>query len=437
MLVAFAALNLLLFVPLYLLRSFENDFWPFFPLGHPRGDYEWSWSGLPRSTYEYVMQLFVRRHNKDIFRVSADWVFICTSLIAASKLAVSRRTVAVALAAGAYLVLFALLVYSASIENLFGRPGAILDDVLLIESAWIFALDTWGWAEMLLTAVVIAVAVGFGVLVVRFTSRAWQWGTHLDTRHVVVAWVVLNAYSGASLAWFGVERDDPIIQLHAKRAHYNWQRSQNVLATVEALNAFSVEAASRLAETTPVRRPDILLFEVESYGATFWADDDYATARQGLMRRVQGELDALGLPMFSRFATAPVYGGGSWMSKASALSGLKIEAHSTYLAWRQLAGRYPHLIAYLNSQEYYTLAVQPASLWNAATYDYDDVIVRGDFAWDGPSYGFGHIPDQWSLDYAFTKHWSRHPPPRLLHFSGSIRVSQRHFGAFRGFSWVI
>ena len=102
------------------------------------------------------------------------------------------------------------------------------------------------------------------------------------------------------------------------------------------------------------------------------------------MRRVRGELDDLGLPMFSRFATAPVYGGGSWMSKASALSGLRIEAHSTYLAWRQLASRYPHLIAYLNRHGYYTLAVQPASFWNAGTYDYDDVIVRDDFAWDGP-----------------------------------------------------
>ena len=68
----FVALNLLLFVPLYLLRSDENDFWPFFPLGHPRGEYDWGWSGLGRSTYEYAMQLFVRRPNKDIFRGSAD-----------------------------------------------------------------------------------------------------------------------------------------------------------------------------------------------------------------------------------------------------------------------------------------------------------------------------------------------------------------------------
>ena len=43
---------------------------------------------------------------------------------------------------------------------------------------------------------------------------------------------------------------------------------QDVLATVEALDGSVVEAAARLAETTPVRRPDIYLFAVESYGAT-------------------------------------------------------------------------------------------------------------------------------------------------------------------------
>ena len=416
-LASFAALNLLLFVPLYLVGALENDFWPFFPLGHPRGDYDWSWSGLPRSTYEYVMQLFVRRHNKDVFRVSAEWVFLFSSLIVVSRFGVLTRALAVPVAWCAYLVLLAFLAYSALIENLFGRPGAILDDVLLIESAVIFALDTWGWREILITAAVVGTVVFFARLVARQLNQAWRWGATLAPRRVVMAWVLLNAYSVASLAWFGVERDDPIIQLHAKRVYYNGQRSRNVLATVEALNTFSVQAANRLAETTPVRRPDILLLEVESYGATFWADDDYAAARRGLMRRVRDELDDLGLPMFSRFATAPVYGGGSWMSKASALSGLRIEAHSTYLAWRQLASRYPHLIAYLNRHGYYTLAVQPASFWNAGTYDYDDVIVRDDFAWDGPFYGFGHIPDQWSLDYAFTNYWSQHRPPRLLHFS--------------------
>ena len=86
----FVALNLLLFVPLYLIVANENNFWPFFPLGHPRGPYDWSWPGLGRSTYEYAMQLFVRRHNKDLFRVSADWVFLLSSLIFAARFAGDR-----------------------------------------------------------------------------------------------------------------------------------------------------------------------------------------------------------------------------------------------------------------------------------------------------------------------------------------------------------
>ena len=87
----FVALNLLLFVPFYFVLSGENGVWPFFPLGHPRGPYDWEGPGLGRSIYEYGMQLFVRRHNLDIVRVSADWVFILFSLILLSRVANHRR----------------------------------------------------------------------------------------------------------------------------------------------------------------------------------------------------------------------------------------------------------------------------------------------------------------------------------------------------------
>ena len=412
----FVALNLLLFVPLYLLNAEENGFWPFFPLGHPRGEYDWSWSGLGRSTYEYVMQLFVRRHNKDIFRISADWVFLFSSLLLASRFAGRWRTTALPLAVLAYGGLLAFMVYSGFIQALFDRPGTLLDDVRMLGSAWIFVRDTWGPVEVLYGVALLAAAVGLGVLVRRYLEAAWRWGARLEPRRVAAGWVVVNAYCVVSLAWFGASRDDPIIQLQAKHAYQNWQRSQDVLATVAALDGSAVEAAARLAETTPVRRPDIHLFAVESYGAVLWADDDYRLAREGLMRRVVSDLDELGLPMLTRFVTAPVSGGGSWMSTASALSGMRIGSHSTYWAWRRMAGRYPHLIAYLKRHGYHTLAVQPGATWAEDPYGYDEVLIRRDFSYDSFQYGFGHVPDQWALERAFRDHWSRRPRPRFFHF---------------------
>ena len=413
----FVALNLLLFVPLYLLVSHENDFWPFFPLGHPRGDYDWGWPGIGRSAYEYVMQLFVRRHNKDVFRVSADWVFLFSSLVLASRFAGSKwRPAGVRLAWFAYAALLAFMTYSGLIHDLFGRPGTLLDDVLMLDSAWIFVRDAWGLADVLTVVALLAAVAGFGLLLARYLDAVWRWGSGLDPRRAAVGCAVVSTYCVLSLCWFGIPRDDPIVQLQAKHAYYNWQRSQDVLATVEALNGSSVQAAARLAETTPVRRPDIYLFEVESYGAALWADEDYLVARRELMRRVRSELNALQLPLFTRFATAPVHGGGSWMSTASALSGIRIGSHSLYWAWKRMADRYPHLISYLKRHGYYTLAVQPGATWAEDLYGYDDVIIREDFSYDGRVYGFGHVPDQWALDYAFTSPWNGNRQPRLFHF---------------------
>ena len=413
----FVTLNLLLFVPLYLIVADENNFSPFFPLGHPRGPYDWSWPGLGRSTYEYGMQLFVRRHNKDIFRVSAEWVFILSTLILAAHFAGNRwRPAMVRLASLAYAALLAFMAYSGFIHVLFDRPGTLLDDVLMLGSAWIFVRDTWGPADVLTAVALLVAAVGFRMLVARYLAIACRWGAGLDARCVVAGWVAVNFYCLLSLSWFGITRDDPVIQLQAKHVYQNWQRSQDVLATVRALDSSVLQAAANLAETTPVRRPDIFLFSVESYGAALWADDDYLAARQGLMRRVREELDELQLPMFTRFATAPVHGGGSWMSTASALSGIGITSHSMYRAWKRMVDRYPHLISYLKGQGYYTLAVQPGATWEEDLYGYDEVIIRKDFSYDGAFYGFGHVPDQWALEYAFTNHWSRKPRPRFLHF---------------------
>ena len=362
------------------------------------------------------MQLFVRRHNKDIFRISADWILLVSSLLLASRFAPGWRPTAVRLAGLAYGGLLAFMVYSGFIHALFDRPGTLLDDVRMLGSAWIFVRDTWGPAEVLYGVALSAAAVGLGLFVRRYLEAAWRWGARLEPRRVAVGWVVVNAYCVLSLAWFGASRDDPIVQLQAKHAYRNWQRSQDVLATVEALDGSVVAAAARLAETTPVRRPDIFLFAIESYGATLWADDDYRVAREGLMRRVQSGLDELGLPMLTRFATAPVSGGGSWMSTASALTGMRVGSHSTYWAWKRMADRYPHLIAYLKRHGYHTLAVQPGATWAEDPYRYDEVLIREDFSYDSFQYGFGHVPDQWALERAFRNHWSRRSRPRFLHF---------------------
>ncbi len=205
----FAALNLLLFVPLYLLVSQEHDFWPFFPREHPRGQYDWGWAGLGRSSYEYVMQLFVRRANMDMFRVSADWVFILTSLVLASRFAGGWRSTAVSLAWFAYVALLAFMAYTGFVHALFDRPGTVLDDVLMLESAWIFVRDTWGFTDVLFAAAFLAVAAGLGWLVARYLGAAWRWGGGLDRRSAAAGWVVVNAYCVLSLSWFGPWRATP------------------------------------------------------------------------------------------------------------------------------------------------------------------------------------------------------------------------------------
>ena len=416
--VGFIALNCSLFLPFYLVFSYENNFTPFFPLGHPRGAYDWQWPGVVRSMYEYVMQLFVRRHNLDIFRLSAEWVFLCSTLVLASRLIPRWRRGMTTLAGLGYALLLSFLVYSAFIHNLRAHPAILIDDAQLLYSGWVFIRDTWTATLLVSVGGVALGIVTFGAVLTRYLNQLWHWrGGTLRTFSLVTIWCLSNLYCALSLGWFGIDRNDPIVQLQSKHFYGNWQRSQDVLNTVRRWNTASLDRliAPTIAPT-PVRRPDIYLFEIESYGAAWWMDPVYDHARHGLVDTIERELHALQLPIVSRFATAPVHGGGSWMSTASVLSGLRIDSQTIFSAWKRLAERYPHLINYLNEHGYYTLAVQPGATWREDFYGYDDTIIRADFDYDGPVYSFGVIPDQWALEFAFAKSWTTHASPRLMHF---------------------
>lgn len=204
--------------------------------------------------------------------------------------------------------------------------------------------------------------------------------------------------------------------------------------------------------------PSVYLVVLESYGmALFGPGADGATARR-LLSPTADSLRAAGWHAASAQSVAPVFGGLSWLSVASMLLGTPVEHQPTYQVLRPSLPHYPHLVRLLERQGYATATLQPPvrprpGLSVRNPYQFDRTFYLADLDYNGPDYGWGIVPDQYSLSVAHeafveptegpffllfeavTSHapWDRPPPPLVADPKTLNRASvQQAVGAKAG-----
>jgi hypothetical protein len=111
-------------------------------------------------------------------------------------------------------------------------------------------------------------------------------------------------------------------------------------------------------------------------------------------------LRSAGFGIASAYLASPTFGGGSWLAHATLASGIRIDSqidHDLLLA----SGLTP-LAEYFNRAGYHTLRAMPATQapWpQGEFYSYGQSVLKGDFGYRGPAFGFSPMPDQFVLDW--------------------------------------
>ena len=151
--------------------------------------------------------------------------------------------------------------------------------------------------------------------------------------------------------------------------------------------------------------PYIYLVMIESYGSVVSTHPDLTTTYTRLMNRVEDSLRSSGWTMASSTSTSPVFGGLSWLAIAETFLGTPVRHQPTLEILRPKIPRYPHLIDFLADQGYRTAALQPPvrprpGLRVDNRYGFDRTFYFDDLDYAGPHYGFGMIPDEYSLHAA-------------------------------------
>jgi hypothetical protein len=351
--------------------------------------------------------------GRAVVRYSFEYGLAVLAVIAAAR--TRRRRVARWAAVAAYPALLVFLVYAYAFESSFHRAPALVED-------WRLAINLVhfleGMTSLRWVAAMLGALVGVVLLVV-LLNRALaalqeQHGAAPGRRlgAATAAWVLLggvSAKAGGPLALASGTMVD------------NYRASMAARERLRPLGEGGRDPRyQELMKVRLTKKPNVYFLVVEAYGEilTTW---DMADAYRALMARVQARLAAAGYRMRTGFSAAPVHGGRSWLSLATMQTGILIDQPESFSLVKERSRELPTLIGFLRKQGYHTASLEPGTKDRAGVgsddlYAHDLRVAGPQLDYQGKAYGWGVIPDRFSLETFRARHLDAVPEPRYVFY---------------------
>jgi hypothetical protein len=148
-----------------------------------------------------------------------------------------------------------------------------------------------------------------------------------------------------------------------------------------------------------LRGKDVLIVFVESYGQVAVQDPPIAAGVTAVLRSGTTRFARAGLQARSAFLDSPIFGGYSWLAHATLQSGLWIDSQPRYD--QLLASDRLTLSGAFGEAGWRTVGVNPANdhPWpeGSAFYGFDRLYGRFDLGYQGPTFSWASMPDQFTL----------------------------------------
>ncbi len=390
----FFILNFLLFLPLYLLNYQDATF-------------------LPR--IDSLQELLFSRPNPDIFRLNLEisLLILAFPLLKWLWTPAARKWYA-RIFFLLYLLALLYAIYEAVTLSLYHTTPVIFNDYRFFISGIGFLVDGLrlsSWQLILMAALILTLIVLFYKLVLRWFTRLPVEKLGRASRLAAGMFMALLAgvilFRGSALA-----RPESVVSSLGMKLAANARASIAAREEIGAYNRIRPEKTYNYAETTRLlRRPNVYLIFVESYGSVLYKRPHFVDDYQELMQETEARLQNAGWTLSTGLSTSPTWGGGSWMAYTSAEFGLHIGSQPQFLAIEDRFSQqpYPSLGRYLQSQGYRHVRLAPIQrkltaheyAANDAFYGPDRWITFDDLNYQGPLYGWGPAPpDQFSLNQA-------------------------------------
>jgi len=150
---------------------------------------------------------------------------------------------------------------------------------------------------------------------------------------------------------------------------------------------------------TGLRGKDVMLVFVESYGQTAVRGTSFSPGIDAVLRRSTGSLAGAGWSTQSAWLTSPTFGGISYLPHSTLQSGLWVNSPDRYN--ELVASRRFTLSDAFGKAGWHTVADDASDdpSWPAGSrfYHYDRLFSKTDVGYQGPSFSYASMPDQYIL----------------------------------------
>ena len=346
-----------------------------------------------------------------LFRLSPE--FVCLLLIFAFLKPVNKvLTTAIAL----YVLALVYKLYDLGILIAFSRKPVLFDDIHLIKHTVYLLVDlTWRTKLFFGFASVFALFLLAWAIpsLIRFVVRNnYAIRFYLPWRVALSSFVLIL---GSNFAAFGFE-DRVFAIWSVPRMIENVKHSLGARTVDEKIDREPVDSTYfHLAEIRLRRRPNVNVLMVESYGSILLRSPTARKRYLSHLKHWQKRLHNKGWLFSTGLSESPVAGGGSWLSKATLFGGMQLNSFSLMSRFSRKAKHLPHLRSYFTTNGYETILLQPNNrnrpgMKLSNLYGFDEVYNLEQMNYSGPPYGWGIIPDQYSLNYVWEKSLRKKSP---------------------------
>lgn len=410
---AIFCLNFLLFLPIYLFYDYRSTFLPIF-------------DGTGVFSNERLNSLFVTRTNLDVFRFHLEWFVLVGLWLWFRPL---RKQWVLTLFFLFYVVQLIYMIYEGFIRSFYLLEPDFFNDYYLFLDLTQYVIKNLNLpllvyigAPFVLVGVFYLLYRLFRVVFIHLTPKQMS----LFSKTAVAAFITL-LLSASIVSGEALGHPDTAVASFAAKINDNLALSEISKTNLARFDKDEIAQTYNYTNLDLAERPDVHIIFVESYGSVLYKRPDFMLSTQTLLFGLQQELDQSGWHVASNRSEAPTWGGGSWLSYTSAISGLRLESHAEYLS---LLNRYrdepfPHLINYFRSQGYrtYRLSAISRDLNDYELqrymhfYGFDEWLQSSDLGYEGPMYGWGpSLPDQYALHYTYQHMNQRPDEPNFLFY---------------------
>lgn len=377
------------------------------------------------SWFAWYQQFYVAQDRLHWSLSAVSWISV-DLLLMANLLFLMRLSPAhslfLNLSLGLYLFLWIYEIYSKLILVLAHREPSLYNDVFLINDGFYLFADLLKTYWLLLLGLVV-LFFGLAIKVIPLLFRLLDDGLGQLPINPFWLWITIGILAGTMVLhqFRNTPSSDAPLRTISGRVSRNLAQSMALYKQGHSpgyLTGFRKSISQSFPHLS--ERPNVYFFLVESYGIILGTHPKLRMVYQDILGEFQALVSPAGWEAATGGSKAPISGSGSWLSSASILSGIRIGNQATF---NYLTKSYtPPLIRFFRENGYYSIILEPSSrsrpglpLYNQ--YRFDAVLSLKDLSFDGfPRFGWGIVPDQYSLLMAET-HWlSNNIDPVFLFF---------------------